>query len=99
MWGREPVGGPFSLIDHTGRPRTNRDFRGKLMLIYFGFTYCPDICPTDLQNIGLALDELGASSGQGPAARLLRLILSGTPPAHLKEYCTTISSAIDRTDR
>ena len=62
MWAREPVGGPFALIDHTGAARSERDFRGKLLLIYFGFTYCPDICPTDLQNIGLALDQLGAVS-------------------------------------
>ncbi len=60
MWNREPVGGAFELIDHTGKPRTERDFHGKLMLVYFGFTYCPDICPTDLQAIGLALDKLGA---------------------------------------
>jgi len=59
MWNREPVGGPFSLIDHTGKPRTEADFRGKLLLIYFGFTYCPDVCPTDLQAIGLALNQLG----------------------------------------
>jgi protein SCO1 len=60
MWNREPVGGPFALIDHTGTPRTEADFRGKLLLVYFGFTYCPDVCPTDLQAIGLALDQLGA---------------------------------------
>src|SRR3982751_6029518 len=59
MWNREPIGGPFALIDHTGKPRSDKDFRGKLMLVYFGFTYCPDVCPTDLQNIGLALDMLG----------------------------------------
>jgi protein SCO1/2 len=59
MWNREPVGGPFELIDQAGRPRTERDFRGQLMLVYFGFTYCPDICPTDLQAIGLAMDRLG----------------------------------------
>lgn len=61
MWGREPVGGPFALTDHYGQPRADTDFRGKLMLVYFGFTYCPDICPTDLQNIGLAIDQLGAA--------------------------------------
>ena len=60
MWNREPVGGPFELTDQTGHTRTERDFRGKLMLVYFGFTYCPDICPTDLQAIGLALDKLGS---------------------------------------
>ncbi len=59
MWNWEPVGGPFELTDHTGRVRTERDFRGQLMLVYFGFTYCPDICPADLQAIGLALDKLG----------------------------------------
>jgi cytochrome oxidase Cu insertion factor (SCO1/SenC/PrrC family) len=59
MWNREPVGGPFELTDHTGHARTERDFRGQLMLVYFGFTYCPDICPADLQAIGLALDKLG----------------------------------------
>jgi cytochrome oxidase Cu insertion factor (SCO1/SenC/PrrC family) len=59
MWNREPVGGPFALIDHTGKSRTEMDFRGKFLLIYFGFTYCPDVCPTDLQAIGLVLDQLG----------------------------------------
>ncbi|MGY8709855.1 SCO family protein [Bradyrhizobium sp. 18BD] len=59
MWNREPVGGPFELIDHTGKPRSDRDFRGHLMLVYFGFTYCPDVCPTDLMAIGQALEQLG----------------------------------------
>src|SRR5215213_577167 len=62
MWNREPIGGPFALTDHTGKPRTEADFRGKLLLVYFGFTYCPDVCPTDLQNIGLALDRLGEAA-------------------------------------
>jgi cytochrome oxidase Cu insertion factor (SCO1/SenC/PrrC family) len=59
MWGRGHVGGPFTLTDQTGRTRTDADFRGKLMLVYFGYTTCPDICPTDLMQIGLALDKLG----------------------------------------
>jgi cytochrome oxidase Cu insertion factor (SCO1/SenC/PrrC family) len=62
MWGKEPIGGPFALIDHTGQPRTDADFLGKLLLIYFGFTYCSDICPTDLQAIAIALDKLGPMS-------------------------------------
>ncbi len=62
MWNKEPIGGAFALTDHTGRDRTDTDFRGQLMLIYFGFTYCPDICPTDLQQIGLAMDQLGADA-------------------------------------
>jgi cytochrome oxidase Cu insertion factor (SCO1/SenC/PrrC family) len=59
MWNRGPIGGPFALIDHTGKLRTDEDFRGKLLLIYFGYSYCPDVCPTDLQQIGLAVDGLG----------------------------------------
>ena len=59
MWNREPVGGPFALTDHNGRLRTDADFRGKVMLIYFGFTFCSDICPIDLQSIARAVDTLG----------------------------------------
>jgi cytochrome oxidase Cu insertion factor (SCO1/SenC/PrrC family) len=85
MWNREPVGGPFELTDHTGRTRTERDFRGQLMLVYFGFTYCPDVCPTDLQAIGLAMDRLGAK-----AADLQPLFITVDPerdtPDHLAEY-------------
>jgi len=55
MWNREPIGGPFALTDQNGVRRTDADFRGKLMLVYFGFTYCPDICPTDLQQMALAV--------------------------------------------
>jgi protein SCO1/2 len=64
MWNREPVGGPFRLTDHAGRVRRDMDFRGKLMLVYFGFTFCPDICPTDLQQIGLALKKLGPAAAE-----------------------------------
>ncbi len=85
MWAREPVGGPFALIDHTGTARTEQDFRGKLLLVYFGFTYCPDVCPADLQNIGLALDQLGTAGG-----RVQPLFVTLDPerdtPAHLADY-------------
>lgn len=59
MWGRGHIGGPFELVDHKGKKRTDADFRGKLLLVYFGYTYCPDICPADLLQISLALDKLG----------------------------------------
>jgi cytochrome oxidase Cu insertion factor (SCO1/SenC/PrrC family) len=58
------VGGPFSLIDQDGQPVTDETYRGKLLLIYFGYTYCPDICPTDLQSVAQTMDELGAASDQ-----------------------------------
>ncbi len=55
------LGGPFSLVDQHGKNVTDADFRGRFMLIYFGYTYCPDVCPTELQDMGLALDALGAA--------------------------------------
>ena len=60
--GRAPVGGPFELTDQAGHRRTDADFRGKLVVLYFGYTYCPDVCPTELQSISLALDKLGAAA-------------------------------------
>jgi cytochrome oxidase Cu insertion factor (SCO1/SenC/PrrC family) len=62
MWARGPIGGPFALTDHEGRRRTDAEFRGKLLVIYFGYTNCPDICPADLTSIALALDRLGAAA-------------------------------------
>nr|WP_261405812.1 SCO family protein [Chenggangzhangella methanolivorans] len=59
MWSREPIGGPFALVDQSGRARTDADYRGKHLLVYFGFTTCPDICPTDLYQISRALELLG----------------------------------------
>jgi cytochrome oxidase Cu insertion factor (SCO1/SenC/PrrC family) len=53
------VGGPFTLLDQDGRRVTEKDFRGRHMLVFFGYTYCPDICPTELQVMMAALDMLG----------------------------------------
>ena len=50
--------GQFSLIDKNGAPKTNADFSGKVMLIYFGYTNCPDVCPTDIGIMSAALNEL-----------------------------------------
>ncbi len=57
-------GGPFSLIDQNGMQRTDADFRGKYMLIFFGYTNCPDICPTMLAVEAEALDKLGSRASQ-----------------------------------
>lgn len=54
------IGGPFALTDQFGKPRSDADFRGQYMLVFFGFTNCPDICPIELQTIGDALDRLDA---------------------------------------
>ncbi|MBY0226686.1 MAG: SCO family protein [Hyphomicrobium sp.] len=57
--GRVAIGGPFSLVDTAGERRTEKDFSGKPMLVFFGFTNCPDVCPSGLQTLTVALDKLG----------------------------------------
>src|SRR5262245_3135672 len=53
------VGGPFTLLDGNGKQVTDRDFRGKYLLVYFGYTFCPDVCPTTLNEVADAIDRLG----------------------------------------
>ncbi len=53
------VGGPFTLVAPDGRTVTDRDFRGRWMLVFFGYTFCPDVCPTALANVALVLERLG----------------------------------------
>ncbi|MGE0627272.1 MAG: SCO family protein [Hyphomicrobiaceae bacterium] len=57
--GKALVGGPFTLKDQTGKVVTDKDFRGRYMLVFFGFTNCPDVCPTALQVMSAALEKLG----------------------------------------
>lgn len=57
--GKVTFGGAFTLVDHTGRTITERDFLGKYTLVFFGFTYCPDVCPTTLADVAAVLEGLG----------------------------------------
>ena len=57
--GQADVGGPFKLIDQTGKTVTDADYRGRYMLIYFGYSFCPDVCPTTLAVMAQALEKLG----------------------------------------
>jgi protein SCO1/2 len=57
--GKALIGGPFTLIDQNGKTVTDQDFRGRLMLVFFGFTHCPDVCPAELQVMSQSLDALG----------------------------------------
>ena len=83
--GKALIGGPFTLTDHRGQTVTDKDFRGRYMLVYFGFTYCPSICPTGLQVIAGALDKLGKKGD-----RVTPLFITVDPerdtPAKLAEY-------------
>jgi cytochrome oxidase Cu insertion factor (SCO1/SenC/PrrC family) len=62
--GQADVGGPFQLTDQHGKRAGDKDFRGRYMLIYFGYSFCPDVCPTTLAVIAQALDRLGQRSHQ-----------------------------------
>jgi protein SCO1 len=62
--GGPSIGGPFTLESSAGKTVTDRDFRGKYMLVYFGYTYCPDVCPTTLNAVAAALDKLGPKAMQ-----------------------------------
>src|ERR1700728_3156383 len=62
MYGHGTVGGPFTLTDQNGRTRSDSEFRGRLMIVYFGYTFCPDVCPADLMAITQALDALGPAA-------------------------------------
>jgi cytochrome oxidase Cu insertion factor (SCO1/SenC/PrrC family) len=83
--GQALVGGPFTLTDETGKRVTDQDFRGRFMLVYFGFTFCPDVCPTALQVMAAALDKLGPK-----AERITPVLISVDPerdtPAQLALY-------------
>ena len=58
------IGGPFTLEDGAGKAVTDRDFLGKYMLVYFGYTFCPDVCPTTLTAIADALDKMGPAGSR-----------------------------------
>ncbi|KAI9217685.1 putative SCO1/SenC domain-containing protein [Blastocladiella britannica] len=73
--GKPKLGGPFSLIDQDGKPTTDADFRGKFMLVYFGFTNCPDVCPEELEKMAAALDALEPAQ----SAKVTPLFISVDP--------------------
>jgi len=64
MSGRVPIGMPFSLPDQRGRRVGPQQWRGHVVLLYFGYLYCPDVCPTDLRAIGDAIEELGVDGAK-----------------------------------
>jgi protein SCO1/2 len=84
------IGGPFALLDGDGQVVTDRTFRGKFMVVYFGYTFCPDVCPTTLNEIADAMDRLGPI-----AARVQPIFITVDPkrdtPAVIKQYAANFS--------
>jgi protein SCO1 len=83
------IGGPFSLINQDNVPVTDKTFLGKPAILYFGFTYCPDICPMALQTMRLAIDEAKAAGGK-KIDEIQPILISIDPerdtPASMKTY-------------
>ena len=79
------IGGPFNLIDHNGQIVTEKSYVGKYLLVFFGYTFCPDVCPTTLTNISNTMDLLDDLS-----TKIIPLFITVDPirdtPGHLKEY-------------
>ncbi len=79
------IGGSFTLVDQNGKTVTAGDFRGRFMLVYFGYTYCPDVCPTTLTTMADAIDIL-----DGDGDRVVPVFITVDPerdtPEHLKMY-------------
>jgi protein SCO1/2 len=89
--GQALIGGPFTLIDQKGRIRQAREFKNKYLLVYFGYSYCPDICPTALYNMTEAIKKLGHKK-----SAVQPIFISVDPerdtPEHLKVYMENFDS-------
>jgi protein SCO1/2 len=79
------VGGPFTLTAHTGERISDQAFRGKFMLVAFGFTHCPDVCPAELQVMTAALDEMGPA-GERVQPLFITIDPERDTADHLAEY-------------
>lgn len=87
------IGGKFALIDDDGKPFTDADLKGKWHLVFFGYTHCPDICPTALNDLSLAFDQLGAEAKQIDIV-FISIDPERDTPAVLKSYVQSFSGPI-----
>ena len=87
------VGGPFHLVDQNGRAVTDADFKGRTLIVFFGFTHCPDICPTTLFEISEVLKRLGPDADQ-TAALFVSVDPERDTPEKLKDYLSSFHPRI-----
>lgn len=91
--GAASVGGPFRLVDHNGRTATEKNFQGRPHLVFFGFTHCPDICPTKLFEISEVLRATG-DKGRDLRALLITVDPERDTPEVLKSYLASFDERI-----
>jgi protein SCO1/2 len=87
------IGGPFSLTDQNGRTVTDQDFKGRPFLVFFGFTHCPDICPTTMFEISEIMRKLGPD-GDRVRALFITVDPERDTPAALKDYVSSFDPRI-----
>lgn len=91
--GTASVGGPFTLTNQDGQRVSERDFAGRTHLVFFGFTHCPDVCPTTLQQIGDVLQALGPK-GRDTRALFIAVDPERDTPEALKTYLASFDPRI-----
>jgi protein SCO1/2 len=87
------IGGPFQLTDQNGRTITDADFKGHPTLVFFGFTHCPDVCPTTLFEVSEVLRKLGPDAG-GTRALFVTVDPERDTPAVLKDYLSSFDAQL-----
>lgn len=92
--GRVAIGGPFSLVNTSGVRRTEKDYAGKPMIVFFGFTNCPDVCPSGLQTLTVALDKLGEKA-DGLSALFITVDPERDTPEALAAYVKSFHPRIE----
>jgi protein SCO1/2 len=89
-FGGASIGGPFALTDGSGKAVTDKEYRGRFLLVYFGYTFCPDVCPTTLNDVAQAMEKLGPR-----AANLQVLFITVDPkrdtPPVIQQYAAAFS--------
>jgi protein SCO1/2 len=86
--GASAIGGPFSLTDQNGRTVTDQDLRGRPFLVFFGFTHCPDVCPTTLFELSEVLGKLGPDA-QKVSALFVTVDPERDTPTEMKDYLSS----------
>jgi len=82
------IGGPFHLVDQDGRAVSDQDFRGKPLLVFFGYTHCPDVCPTTLFDVSEVMRRLGPEADRA-AALFITVDPQRDTPATLRDYLSS----------
>jgi len=88
------IGGPFSLVDQNDKPFTDANLKGKWQLVFFGYTHCPDVCPTTLNDLSLALDQLGDKKSQVGIV-FISVDPERDTPAVLKSYVGSFGGPVE----